>query len=248
LIEGFYSPVLKITSNGKDIVFSKVCFDSSLTGLLLRVYMANEPEIEEGAIIKGELTWAKNKTDLLFTCVIEDVLPDGQRGFEIVAREKYFNPLNTPLSTTTWRDSNLDEILADILDMASVGGFDISNCPSYDIPRFSIPNGFTGLMAINILFGMVKLSGGEQLEILPLPDGTLVVGAVADIRLKMSSTIVFDSAQNIISRFRNEVAAFALPVLANQEITIDSSNYLCNRSVLTVTPGKYRIAMEVEEL
>lgn len=246
-IDGFYKPELALLSKGNRIDYNKLTLNSSAAGLFLKIDFSQSPQLAEGSLIKGQFSLKGEEPEDLFTSLVEDISPSGGMTFRLVGRESSYKKLSVPLTPTTWRKSNLKEILSDLFDITTIQDFDIRNCSDIPVSRFSIPAGDTGFQVLTALINMLRFSTGDLYIYRPSPTGALVFGPTDKTLHKRTETISLESGVNIISWEGLRIRTFALPVLFHQIIEVDGEKRLCSKSTITARSGKYRLDIEVAQ-
>lgn len=244
----FYKPSLTMRSGDTSIPFNSVKFDSSAAGVSMTIQTSEAPAIIKDDLIEGIFSWGGGLEAQLFLCQVIDVYPDRGGTFKTLCRERWFNELSSNCEPVTWRKTNVPEILRDLFEMAGVTDIDLSSCAVLNVSRFSCPAGHSGYITLSRLKELVRAAYGLNYQAVISPTGIMSFGDMKDIRPEMPETINFTSGQNILTKERDRIEAFASPVVYGQAVQIDGVKAACIRSIITISPGKYRMTLEAAAL
>ena len=248
-IGGFYKPQLEVAVNGRPLRYDALHFDAFGPWNLLELVLRAKPTASVGDTLTGVFSWQEDSRADFFTCAIDAISPAGNGAFLVRALSPYQHRMGATLAAGSWRSATAKEVLLDLLDTAGIADHDLAALPAVTIDRFSTPAGMTVGAALEHLLASAADSAGRRAVVLPAPSGKLTVGYRSDIRISIGTEkIALRRGVNILSRDRNHIVSFALPVLSNQVVDVDGEDRLCTHSRITCRPGHYRLGIEVEPL
>jgi hypothetical protein len=240
-------PILSVTINGTEIKQRPSCFrlitDKGIPSILATLDYPSDSELGElGDTISIELVMETERY-LLFTGFIYD---DHVRGaYRTLDLTDGYKQLCDTLVTPAYRKEKALVILQDTLDAAKITEAKIT-CPAVELARFStvsIPGDTCIALLINALIGY----GHNGIRYFFDSHNTFRFGTIDDTGKNEGESYAFETRNDILRTGSGWVETLPYPIRHSQNITIDGTAMITQRTALMVSQHRSRIKIWVGE-